>query len=252
MYTLIDENKTLLNITDNTVLIFLDETGHEELRDPNYPIFGYGGCMLPAKLYSSNIVNPWDMIKKNYFNMQNKPLHAADLNRPTPKQLEAMNRFFSTFEFGRFAAVITDKSINNSNADFYHIMAGAIYKRIEKILSVTSFTDIVMIFESSQRTDTLMSHFFSQFKFMKDNAQGVPIQHYIMDKKQCEAGLEVADFIVQCAGTTCRSRLQGRISTYKERKDFMATFGNIDRRLSEFIEINRIDAKETPKNGGNS
>jgi hypothetical protein len=29
-------------------MVFVDDTGHEEFADPNYPVFGFGGCTIPA------------------------------------------------------------------------------------------------------------------------------------------------------------------------------------------------------------
>lgn len=49
------------------LLIFLDETGSEKRIDPNYPIFGYGGCAIMGRDYSSVIDIPWKEFKENHY-----------------------------------------------------------------------------------------------------------------------------------------------------------------------------------------
>jgi hypothetical protein len=37
-----------LQVHPHCLMFFVDETGHEEFADPNYPVFGLGGCALLA------------------------------------------------------------------------------------------------------------------------------------------------------------------------------------------------------------
>ena len=43
---------------DSSLLIFIDETGHEALSDRNFPFFGYGGCLTYAGEYEKAIGKP--------------------------------------------------------------------------------------------------------------------------------------------------------------------------------------------------
>ena len=43
----LDDGSTL-TCPDSSLLIFIDETGHEGLSDRNFPFFGYGGCLTYA------------------------------------------------------------------------------------------------------------------------------------------------------------------------------------------------------------
>ncbi len=38
-------------IGDDALLIWIDETGNEDLSDKNYPLFGLGGCVVEARHY---------------------------------------------------------------------------------------------------------------------------------------------------------------------------------------------------------
>ena len=50
---------SVINVSPNSALVFLDETGDEQLKDPKYPIFGLGGCCILAKNYFNLIDRPW-------------------------------------------------------------------------------------------------------------------------------------------------------------------------------------------------
>lgn len=66
------DDGTLLNISPNSVLVFLDETGDEQLNDPAYPIFGFGGCCILARDYFDNIDKPWSNMKIEKFDLIHK------------------------------------------------------------------------------------------------------------------------------------------------------------------------------------
>ena len=103
-----------------------------------------------------------------------------------------------------------------------------------------------MIFESSQRTDKIIAHFFSNYKFeetINGTKQAIPIERYRMSKSDIEPGLEVADFIIHSAGTTIRDVQKGKLSKPLERKDFECIFKNVDERLSSFMFIKEIARK---------
>ena len=70
---------TVLTIKPDTLLLFIDETGHEQLTDPNYPIFGMGGCAVMGNSYEHIIREPWRELKAQHFGGPDVPLHASDL-----------------------------------------------------------------------------------------------------------------------------------------------------------------------------
>ena len=231
--------------SENTFLLFIDETGEESLKDPNFPIFGFGGVGLPASLYLSNIQRPWIYIKEKAFGSEKTEMHAADLSNPTIEQLELLNRFFTTCAFCRMAAVISDKTAFGEDLDIYNITVNAFYSRILDVLRHTEYDDIFMIFEDSQRGSPLNQDYFSRYRFHRTNDSGeateVSRKFMLMSKDQREPGLEVADFVAQTAGASVRSRLLGKRSKINERKDFRSVFQSGDPRLSSFIEITNVE-----------
>ncbi|MFC1623301.1 DUF3800 domain-containing protein [Patescibacteria group bacterium] len=226
--------------SNKTLIVFIDETGGECLSDPNYPIFGMGGCMIPASLYVTNIINPWLFLKNKEFEGSGKSLHATDLQKPSPSQIKILNKFFSSCTFGRFSVVVSDKTVLGAEVDLYNLIAASLFQRIEDIAKNTDFEDMIMIFEESERTRGINANFFNRYKFIK-NEKDVPIKKFNMLKSEIEPGLEVADFIIHTAGTSVRDRLSGKRTREKERKDFEKVFKNVDNRLSSFLEITRVE-----------
>lgn len=57
------------------LLIAIDETGHEELADPKYPVFGLGGCLTVVREYHDQIRAPWALLKQQHSQGGQVPLH---------------------------------------------------------------------------------------------------------------------------------------------------------------------------------
>src|SRR6266571_1341601 len=112
MFPLLEDLRSL-KVSDSALYVFVDETGHEEMHDPTFPIFGFGGCLSFAVDYDVAIANPWKAVEQT-FPSETLPLHASELNKQnmTPANFEALNSFFFKNVFGRFAAITTDKTIN--------------------------------------------------------------------------------------------------------------------------------------------
>lgn len=239
-----DEHGKLHRLGAETVLVFIDETGTDDLSDPIYPIFGLGGCCVPAHLYASNISRPWLRLKDEEFEGQGVSLHAADVRKPSASQLAGLNSFFTQCIFGRFAAVISDKTAFEEEYDFFHITVVTLLERVRHVLSHKRFSRIFLILEDSQRSNAKAFDFFSRYHFEK-NAQKVSITRCYMSKSEMEPGLEVADFVIHCAGTSVRDRLTGKRSKEKERPDFLCVFKGVDSKLSSFLEITRVTPNES-------
>ena len=85
------------------LLFFIDETGHEDFADPKYPVFGLGGCAVMSSGADISVNDAWRSMKAEFFGGANIPLHANELDNPTPQQLAALSRFFTDQKFARFA-----------------------------------------------------------------------------------------------------------------------------------------------------
>ncbi|MBL7190707.1 DUF3800 domain-containing protein [bacterium] len=240
---LTDEHGNRIQINEDSFLIFIDETGVESLNDHNYPIFGIGGCGVLAKHYYSKIVLPWKDLKEREFDGSENPLHATGL-KPNKSQIDSLNSFFIQSCFARMAVVISDKTKFKIRADVYAIAALDFPYRIKNILENTHFSEIIFIFESSQRTDYLTTKYFDNLRLMKEYPNGkvinVKLHKFRMKKEYNEPGLEVADFIINAAGTTVRDKLNGKINEYIDRKDFNNIFNKAGLKLASFLEIKEV------------
>lgn len=238
------ENGKQFSPNANTYLLFIDETGEEKFSDPNYPIFGFGGVGLPASLYISNLSKPWIYLKEKAFGGESTQMHASDLTDPTTEQLELLNKFFTQLAFCRISLIISDKTTFEGDFDIYNLAVRVFYSRLNDVLKYTLFDDIYMIFEDSQRCNSLNQDYFSRYNISREDSLGnsvnVRCERFLMSKKEREPGLEVADFIAHTAGTSVLSRLRGKRSQENERKDFAAIFQAVDKRLSSFREITRV------------
>lgn len=229
------ETGDVLDLDKNCLLVFLDETGDEKLSDKNYPLFGIGGCCIPISIYESNIINPWNYLKEKEFNGKDTRMHASEL-KPNRKQIEILNKFFSTCAFGRIATTISKQAVNNNNIDNYEIIARCTYDRIREIANSSVVNQIAIFFEESQRGDKLAQRYFQGYDFIKEKSK-IEILRGKMPKSSLEPGLEVADFIIHTAGGQTNRRLSRKEGF---RKDYDMIFRNYDKRLTSFLEITSL------------
>jgi|SRR5271165_441288 len=126
-----------LVVHPHCLMFFVDETGHEEFADPNYPVFGFGGCVLLNAAIDRNLRQPWQAMKAAYFGGADVPLHASDLRRASPEQQQALGAFFRNQEFGRFAVTMSRQSTLPSDRKPIELMPGLLRRRWEELCSWT-------------------------------------------------------------------------------------------------------------------
>jgi hypothetical protein len=211
-----------LLVHPNCLMFFCDDTGHEDFRDRNFPVFGIGGCGIMAGAIEPVLKQPWRAMKAEHFGGPEVPLHASALRNPTQSQLDALNRFFREQEFCRFGVTITPTCKLPAGITTYQIVSRALHKRWEELTPRVrpTPTEVAFIFEAAERGDALVQRCFSDI-VVTIAAVRVPIHLGIMPKWACDEALEVADFIVHAAGRQAR-----RWDTGDERfrRDFEAVF----------------------------
>jgi hypothetical protein len=228
-----------LSIEPGSFILFLDETGHENLNDPHYPILGIGGCAIMGDDYDNLIRKPWRQIKNDFFGNPDFPLHAADSRNFTEEQVKAIAKFFTTQAFSRFAAVMKITTTVSKELIPYQAVALAVMKRIEKLIPASQLNSVHLVFEASDRTDILIARHFEDLIILADGHE-IPTEKYRMTKSTHEPGLEVADFIIHTAGGQVRSRLNGSKGW---RKDFSCVFRDVAPHLTSYIEINKVETQ---------
>lgn len=228
---------TTLHLPPTCFVAFVDETGHEWLRDKKHPVYGLGGCGVLARDLTSCLEDPWRGVRKVVSGSQEQALHAAALRSPTDAQIAAIAGFFQSGSFCRFAAVCTDRTLFPDGLPPVRAVAGCLKQRIVDVARWTGFTEIALVFEHASRTTRLLEQEFGDFAVEEDGIR-LPAECFVMPKAAGQPALEVADFIMHAVGRQARRRARdGEGFT----PDFAATFHGIDRRLVSFIEISRVE-----------
>ena len=240
---ILDTKKGKVQIEGNSLLVFIDETGNEYLKDKEYPIFGLGGCAVICKEYNNSIRMPWYNMKDAFFDRKENKLHAKDLFQPKKIQINALSDFFKKNKFARIAAVMSNKTINNTEYDVYNLIARDLYERILDVAKWTCFNRVIFIIEDSERCNSLAQRFFPSYKFEEYNDKlnkkiEIPSEYFFCDKERVEPGMEVADFIIHTAGAQLRDRISKK---NLNRKDFEVVFKGIDKKLSSCMLIDKVN-----------
>lgn len=242
-----------LEASKDTLLVFIDETGHEKLADRKYPIFGLGGCVVRADQYLSTVHNPWAALKLSHFPRLNGPLHATGL-RPTAAQAAGIAEVFTTGRFGRIAAVLSDRTTITVPHTRYQITTTSFTKRFDQVCpAFWPFKEVYFVHESSDRANHLAVRFFGPFDRVivaGADAQDIEllITHCFAPKAALIAGLEVADFIMHAAGK-CVYGGGTRVPQARARRDFQAVFGSVPHALASFQEIHDVRRGSLPARG---
>jgi hypothetical protein len=150
---LLQTDKRQLELSDCTLLVWLDETGHEEFADKNFALFGIGGAAILARDYERLLSKPWKELKSNHFGGEGVLLHAADVQkaRPTEPQISNLTNFFSNSPFGRIAILVRADASVDPEIETVNLIASLVRDRIDQLVK-ESFPEtqaVVLIFEES-------------------------------------------------------------------------------------------------------
>lgn len=213
---------------DDALLVFIDETGHEDFADPNAPFFGLAGCICAAGDYSVVVDKPWLAVEQS-FPIDMHPLHAADL-RPAEmsgKQLAAIDGFFANGAFGRFATVAKADMENEPTLPVLQVLIQQTFQRVLDLIkkSGRDFSQLVIVIEHSERLDAQYTNLFRGNHLQRED--GTPVPAFLCTQAKTSGedfmrGLCVADFLAHTAGSMSRTTRGGTQRAI--RRDFNSAF----------------------------
>lgn len=224
------------------LVVFVDETGHEEFRDQRHPVFGLGGCAMMLDSYHGHLAPARIAMKDRCFEGSSISLHAASLHSPQPQQLEAISDIFRMPIFARLVTIASINLKHDERFRVYDIVAYTLVNRIIQIAKWYPMDRIVLIFESSTLLNRFANQVFPRVKVLieeNEKQKEIPVELWRMPKSSMEPGLEIADFIMHAAGRRVRNKLLCG-DPKPLGKDFQAVFEGIPERLVSYFEVSSL------------
>ncbi len=225
-----------LILPSDCLVVFVDDTGHEALVK-GQPVYGLGGCAVMACNLDRVIRQPWREVRRCVTGLADRPLHASDFGQEaTTEQISIVAEFFKTQPFFRFGAILSTTTILADELDCIQTIAKTLQNRIVDIFKWTTCKEVRVIFESSDRANSLVENAFQGFEIKEDD-KSIPIECYFMPKSSADPALEVADFVMHAVGRQARKNL---IKRSDFALDFKAVFHSVDERLVSFMEVHTV------------
>jgi hypothetical protein len=230
----------VLPLPPRSLLIFIDETGNEDLSDPKNPTFGRGGCGSLWTEYKRQIARPWRRLKRERLGGATKPFHATDFEqtRPTKRQMTGINAFLAR-PFWRFATMCDSRTELPAGIDAHKAISLVTIGYFARLVSACDVDVVALIFEGSDRGDSLVTRDYDLASMDLKNVRGrhVEVEGCFMSKGSMEPGLEVADLIAHTAGRQRRHDIAGKPG---HTKDFQHTYWHSPI-PPEFIAITAVE-----------
>jgi hypothetical protein len=180
-----------LKLPPNSLLIFVDETGNEDLSDPNNPTFGRGGCGALFTEYNLRISNPWKRLKRERLGGATKRFHAADFEqtRPSMRQIHGINNFMAR-PFWRFATMCDARTDLPPGIDAHKAISLVTIQYFSRLVAKLDVDVVALIFEGSERGDSLVQRDYELAPIDFRNVWGrrVEVEGCLMPKSSLEPG----------------------------------------------------------------
>jgi hypothetical protein len=227
------------NFGERTFLFFVDETGDESLSDPNQPFFGFGGCGVLGIDLDRLITRPWQEVRRLVGGSHDSPLHAAKLSRPRSlEHVEAISSFFESNLFTRFGVSCDAHLKAPTGITTAQILLLSLQNRLNYLLQRVWVTDVIVIFEHSERLERAITRGFGDFvPHQFDRVLDLTL--CFMPKAANEPSLEVADFVANAIGQEARRHHRNDSGEF-QRKNFQAVFHNKRNTIISFAHTRSV------------
>lgn len=233
---------------DQDLLVFIDETGHEDIAN-SAKLFGVGGIIVYGAAYLAAIERPWQEIRTQLSLPPDQPLHAASDFELYKSALPQIANFFNQGAFVRHVSIVTPQTTSNFNPFITATCCGLVRnvgRALVSALRTVSVSRVVYILEHSERLHAEYAKLVGPTGPTLIGADGrrhiFPQVWCALRKSSCTPGLEVADFVLHAAQAQVRARAKSPQA--KERKDFHAVFRSVPDDFVEYMEINDATATE--------
>lgn len=240
-----------LVIGDQDLLVFIDETGHEDITN-SARLFGVGGIIVYGAAYAQAVEQPWKAIRTQLALLPDQPLHAASDFKLYNSALPQLANFFEQGAFVRHVSIVTPRTTSNFNPFITATCAGLVRnvgRALVSALKTVVVSRVVYILEHSERLHTEYAKLVGPTGPTLIGADGrrhvFPQFWGALRKSSCTPGLEVADFVLHAAQAQVRAKAENPQA--KDRKDFHAVFRSVPSHFVEYMEIN--NAQSTPGEG---
>jgi hypothetical protein len=226
-----------LQLSPDCLVAFVDDTGHEALVE-GHPVYGLGGCAVMGGDLERVVRDPWCEVRRKVTGSPNTPLHAAAFGQGASQdQIHAVAEFFRVQSFARLGAIVSIEATLTPELGLVAAIAAVLKNRILQIAKWTSFRELKVIFESSERADNLIEEAFGEFA-IEESSRPIPTECYFMPKAAGEPALEVADFIMHAVGRQAR-RILNRQGGFA--RDFEAVFHERPTKLVNFMHVTKVE-----------
>ncbi len=231
-----------LELEDSTLVIALDDCGHEGRQAENGSCFGFGGCGFVVSDYHRLIEAPWNYMCEKYFPEVRRPVHAVDhLRNPSPTQIGALTHFFTRFQFFRLAAVASVNTTLVGDVGLVQAMIAATLNSVARVAAQATFTRVFVLVESSERIDRDVIGQMQGRRLKSSSGRiDIPLEVGLIPKSAAMPAMEVADVIAHTAGSQIRHR--NARPQAAPRRDYVDIFESVDPRLVAFAEVGEIVA----------
>jgi hypothetical protein len=219
------------------LLVFVDDTGHETFAG-NQGFYGLGSCVVLGAGYA-HLKERWRAVRKAINGDPDLPLHSSEFERKAGN-FAVLSEFFRDPSFVRIAATTTKAVSLPPGMEPCVPVMGQLQKEIAFVAAALPCKSVLIIVESSQRTDAIVQASFSQLTPI-DGASPLPVVKSLMQKSSNEPGLEVADFIVSAASSQVQRRLRGQSG---QAPDFNDVFCRLPALGCRYREVSHVAVDE--------
>jgi hypothetical protein len=232
-----------LELAPDTLVFFVDDTGHEALPSGHH-VYGLGGCGLLASELEPLVRVPWREVRRHVAGSPDAPLHAATLKveELTDDQINAIASFFTSQPIARIAVTITSITRLHPDLPTIELVLKALLNRIADVAKWKQFARLAVVIESSERTDRLLQAVLRDIRVEADGTV-LPADIYFMPKSAHEPALEVADFLIHTAGAQAKWKVNGKTGF---RRDYKAIFQSVDAKLVSRFDIDLVEKNMPP------